>query len=184
MFAFIQPQHPESQTDSPSGGSPSEQRFSPEGGKAVVPSMAEQEEELVEAFDLFDDPMDRYAYLIDLGKALPTFSPDRQSDEKLVPGCQSKVWLEVEAMPESTDAEKGPRMRIEADSNTVITKGIVSILVRVLSGQHARDILEAELAVIDRIDLRAHLSSQRANGLASMIQRIKSAAHAALPNAS
>lgn len=153
---------------------------SPEGEEAAVPSMAEQEEELVEAFELFDDAMDRYAYLIDLGHALPAFAPERQTDDKLVPGCQSKVWLDVQPMEGSNKGGKGPRLRIEADSNTVITKGIVSILVRVLSGQHARDILEAELGVIERIDLKAHLSSQRANGLASMIQRIKRAAEAAL----
>ncbi len=159
---------------------------SPEGASAssgVVPGMAEQEEELVEAFALFDDPMDRYAYLIDLGKALPAFAPERQTEDKLVPGCQSKVWLDVASIEDSEVPGKGPRIRIEADSNTVITKGIVSILIRVLSGQHARDIVEADLAVLDRIDLRAHLSSQRANGLASMIQQIKDAARRRLPEA-
>ena len=138
-------------------------------------SIAAIEAEIVDEFSLFDDPMDRYAYIIDLGKKLPAWSAERQADYKLVPGCQSKVWLEAEA--------QNGRMLFHADSNTVITKGIVALLVRVMSGQTAQAVVDAPLGFIDAIALRSHLSSQRANGLTSMIERMKAAAQHELARA-
>jgi cysteine desulfuration protein SufE len=133
--------------------------------------MAVREAEIVEEFSIFEDPMDRYAYLIDVGKKLPALPAALQRDEFLVPGCQSKVWL----IPE----HKAGRVWFQADSNTAITRGIIALLLRVLSGQPAAAIQSAGLGFLDAISLRAHLSSQRANGLASMINRIKTMAGAA-----
>ena len=133
-------------------------------------SIAEIENEIVEEFDLFDDQMDKYEYIIDLGKKLPLLVSKYQTDDFLVKGCQSKVWLHA--------FEKDGYLFFEADSNTAITKGIIALLVRVLSGQKGSDILSSSLRFIDKINLRAHLSSQRSNGLTSMIQKIKAYASA------
>lgn len=128
-------------------------------------SIAEIEDEIVEEFELFDDQMDKYEYIIDLGKKLPPLDPQFMTDDNLVKGCQSKVWLHA--------SEKGGRIFFEADSNTVITKGIIALLVRVLSGQKPQDIIASQLGFVDRINLRAHLSSQRSNGLTAMIKKMK-----------
>jgi cysteine desulfuration protein SufE len=127
--------------------------------------IASREAAIVEEFAIFDDPMDRYAYLIDLGKAMEPMPEALHRDELLVPGCQSKVWL-------TGSLEEG-RVRLIADSNTAITRGIIALLLRVLSGQTPAAIRSAPLNFIDAIQLRSHLSSQRANGLAAMIQRIR-----------
>lgn len=128
------------------------------------------EDEIAEEFDLFDDQMDKYEYIIDIGKKLPTLDAKYMTDDFLVKGCQSKVWLHA--------YEKDGKLYFEADSNTAITKGIIALLVRVLSGQSAADVKNAELNFIDRINLRAHLSSQRSNGLTSMIKKMKAYAAA------
>jgi cysteine desulfuration protein SufE len=133
-------------------------------------SIAEVEDEIVEEFDLFDDQMDKYEYIIDLGKKLPALDGKYMQDDFLVKGCQSKVWLHAE--------KQGDRVFYEADSNSSITKGIIAILVRVFSGQKPADILANNLSFIDRIQLRSHLSSQRSNGLTAMIQRMKAYAAA------
>lgn len=132
--------------------------------------MAEIEDEIAEEFDLFDDQMDKYEYIIDLGKKLPPLDSKYRSDDFLVKGCQSKVWLHAH--------KEGDRMFFEADSNSTITKGIIALLVRVLSGQKPDEILHNQLAFVDRINLRSHLSSQRSNGLSSMIQKMKAYASA------
>ena len=137
---------------------------------ALMKSMQEIEEEIVEEFDLFDDQMDKYEYIIDLGKKLPPLDEKYKTDDFLVKGCQSKVWLHA--------YEKEGHIYFETDSNTAITKGIIALLVRVLSGQKPKDILNNNLEFIDRIQLRAHLSSQRSNGLTAMIQRMKAYASA------
>src|SRR5690606_1317912 len=105
----------------------------------------------------FDDPMERYDYIIDLGKKLPPFPEAFRTDDFLVKGCQSSVWLQA--------AEKDGLLYFNADSNTAITKGIISLLIRVYSGHTPDDILNAELSFIEKINLRSHLSSQRSNGL-------------------
>jgi cysteine desulfuration protein SufE len=133
-------------------------------------NIAEIEDELVEEFDLFDDQMDKYEYIIDLGKKLPPLDSKYMTDDYLVKGCQSKVWLHA--------YKKDSLIFFEADSNSSITKGIIAILIRVLSGQKAKDITNNPLAFIDRINLRSHLSSQRSNGLTAMIHRIKAYAGA------
>jgi cysteine desulfuration protein SufE len=138
--------------------------------KTATDDIALREAEIIDEFSVFDDAMDRYAYLIDVGKKLPALPDDLQREEFLVPGCQSKVWLLA--------ASQDGRVWFRADSNTAITRGIVALLLRVLSGQPAAAIGQARLAFLDAIDLRAHLSSQRANGLASMIQRMKALAAA------
>lgn len=125
---------------------------------------------------MFDDPMDRYAYLIDIGRKLPPLPPEDQLDQYLVRGCQSKVWL-IGKMEDD-------RLFLRADSNTAITKGIVSLLLQVLSGRTPKEIREAPLGFIDQIHLREHLSSQRANGLASMIAQIRAMASAPLEKTS
>ena len=128
-------------------------------------SIAEIETEIVEEFDLFDDQMDKYEYIIDIGKKLPPLDAKYMTDDYLVKGCQSKVWLHA--------TEKDGRIYFEADSNSTITKGIIALLIRVLSGQTAADVLSSKLEFIDKINLRSHLSSQRSNGLTSMIQRMR-----------
>ncbi len=128
-------------------------------------SISEIEHEIVEEFALFDDQMDRYEYIIDIGKKLLSLDAKYMTDDYLVKGCQSKVWLHA--------YEKEGRIFFEADSNTAITKGIIALLVRVLSGQKAGEIISCPLNFIDAIQLRSHLSSQRSNGLTSMIQKMK-----------
>lgn len=128
-------------------------------------TIPEIEREIAEEFALFDDQMDKYEYLIDIGKKLPVLDAMYMTDDFIVKGCQSKVWLHA--------YEKDGCIYFEADSNTAITKGIIALLIRVLSGQKAKDIITCPLSFIDAINLRAHLSSQRSNGLTSMIQRMK-----------
>ncbi len=128
-------------------------------------SIKEIGQELIEEFEIFDDQMDRYEHLIDLGNALPEMKPEWKTEDRLVKGCQSTVWLYAEA--------EDQKVKFYADSNTVITKGIIALLVRALSEQKADDIIAEDLAFIDKIGLRAMLTSQRSNGLTAMIQRMK-----------
>lgn len=128
-------------------------------------SISEIENEITEEFSLFDDQMDKYEYIIDIGKKLPALDSKYMTDDFLVKGCQSKVWLHA--------YEKEGRIYFEADSNTAITKGIVALLVRVLSGQPANEIISSPLSFIDFINLRSHLSSQRSNGLTAMVAKMK-----------
>jgi cysteine desulfuration protein SufE len=130
-----------------------------------VASIHEIEQEIISEFSMFDDPMDRYEYLIEIGKKLPDLDEKYKTEENIVKGCQSKVWLH--------SYFNDGKIYFEADSNTVITKGIVGLLVRVLSGQNPDAIINADLGFIDAIDLRSHLSSQRSNGLNAMIKQMK-----------
>lgn len=127
--------------------------------------IAEIEDEIVSEFGLFTDPMDKYEYIIDIGKHLDVMDEQYKTDDYIVKGCQSKVWLHAYL--------EDDKVMYDADSNTVITKGIIGLLTRVLSGQKPDDIMNAELGFIDRIDLRTHLSSQRSNGLTAMIKQMK-----------
>ncbi|MCS6934652.1 MAG: SufE family protein [Chitinophagales bacterium] len=131
---------------------------------------ANTEEEIISEFEVFDDPMDKYEYIIDLGKKLPPLDPRYMTDEYLVKGCQSKVWLHA--------YEKDGKIYYEADSNTAITRGIVALLIRALSGKDPHTIVNSPLSFIDAIRLRSYLSSQRNNGLTAMIQRMKDYARA------
>ena len=123
------------------------------------------QDEVIEEFGLFDQWMDKYEYLIDLGKRLPLIEPDLKDDEHLIPGCQSQVWLHAELAED--------RVHFTADSDAVITRGIIALLIRVLSGQSAADIASADLYFIDRIGLKEHLSPTRSNGLVSMVGRMR-----------
>ena len=121
--------------------------------------------EIEEEFELFDDWMQKYEHLIELGKDLPQISEEHKDDEHLIKGCQSRVWLHARL-------ENG-RVRYSADGDALITKGIISLLVRSLDDQPAADIVEADLEFIDRIGLKEHLSPTRANGLLSMAKQMK-----------
>ena len=133
---------------------------------AGVSSIINEQGQIVEEFSQFSDWSDKYEYLIDLGKTLPPLDNKYKTDAYLVKGCQSKVWLQAEV--------QNDRLLLNADSDTVITKGIIALLIRVLSGQHLIDIENADLYFIEKIGLKSHLSPTRSNGLVSMIQHIKS----------
>jgi len=123
------------------------------------------QEEIIDEFSMFDDWMDRYEYLIELGKSLPIIDEQFKLDENLIKGCQSKVWLYSEL--------EDDRVKFSADSDAILTKGIAALLLRVYSGQKPEDILTAETSFIDEVGLKEHLSPTRANGLVSMIKQIK-----------
>ena len=123
------------------------------------------QEELIEEFSIFEDWMQRYEYMIDLGKSLPLINENLKNDDKLIKGCQSKVWLNSEL--------KDDKIIFTADSDAIITKGIIAILVRVFSDQKPQAILDAKTDFIDEIGLKEHLSPTRANGLVSMIKQMK-----------
>lgn len=128
-------------------------------------TIQEKENKIIEEFDLFEDWMDKYNYLIELGNSLPIIDNKYRNDSYLINGCQSRVWI-------SAEMEDG-KMILKADSDAVITKGVVSLLVNVLSGEKPADILNCELAFLNQIGLQDHLSPTRANGLTSMIKQIK-----------
>lgn len=121
--------------------------------------------ELIDEFSMFYDWMERYEYMIELGKSLPLIDAKYKTDENIIKGCQSKVWLHSEF--------KNAKVIFSADSDAIITKGIVAILVRVFSNQSPQEILSANTDFIDAIGLKEHLSPTRANGLVSMIKQIK-----------
>jgi len=125
----------------------------------------EIQDEIIDEFSMFDDWDERYQYVIDLGKSLPLIDDQYKDDDHIVKGCQSKVWLHAR--------EKEGKIVFTADSDAIITKGIIAILVRVFSGQNASEILNADMGFIDEIGLKEHLSPTRANGLVSMIKQIK-----------
>ncbi|MGY5850693.1 SufE family protein [Salegentibacter sp. F14] len=114
---------------------------------------------------MFEDWMQRYEYMIELGKNLPLIDEKYKVDENLIKGCQSKVWVHAEL--------EGDRLVFTADSDAIITKGIVAILIRAFSNQHPADIIDADTSFIDDIGLKEHLSPTRANGLVSMIKQLK-----------
>ncbi len=132
--------------------------------------MSSSEAEIVEEFSIVDDWMDKYAYLIDLGKGLEALDEEFKQDAFRVKGCQSKVWLRA--------WEVNDRVYFAADSDAMITKGLIALLIRVLSGQPAAAIVAADLDFLDEIGLRKHLSANRSNGLTAMIAKMKS--HAAV----
>ena len=128
-------------------------------------TMQEREQQLIEEFSLFDDWMDKYNYIIELGKELPMIDAQYKTPDYLIDGCQSQVWLH----PEYRDG----LLYFTADSDAIITKGIVNLLIFVLSGRTPQEILQNDLSYIDAIGLKEHLSPTRSNGLASMIKQIK-----------
>ncbi len=128
-------------------------------------STQEIEEKIIEEFECFDDWMDKYNYIIELGKSLPLIDPAYKTDSYLISGCQSNVWLHAEF--------KNGLIFFSADSDAIITKGIVNLLIRVLSEQTPDEIINAPLHYLDEIGLKNHLSPTRSNGLVSMIKQMK-----------
>ena len=128
-------------------------------------TIKEIQEEIIDEFSMFDDWMERYEYIIELGKSLPIIDETYKLEENLIKGCQSKVWLYSEL--------ENDKVEFTADSDAILTKGIVALLLRVFSEQKPVDILAAETNFIDEIGLKEHLSPTRANGLISMIKQIK-----------
>ncbi len=131
-------------------------------------SLAEVKQSVVEDFSMYDEWLDKYEYLIDLGKNLAEYPEEKKTEEKLIKGCQSRVWLDWKA-------EEG-RIFFTADSDAIITKGIISLLINVYSGRTPEEISGDDFSFINEIGLKENLSPTRANGLVSMINRIKSAA--------
>lgn len=128
-------------------------------------NIKEIEEEIVSEFTLFDDWMDKYNYIIEVGKSVDTLDEKYKKQEFLIKGCQSQVWV----YPEFKDG----KVYFKADSDALITKGIVGLLMRVMSGQPPQDIIDTNLEFIDRIGLKEHLSQTRSNGLVNMIKQMK-----------
>ncbi len=125
----------------------------------------EIQDEIIDEFNMFDDWEQKFEYIIEFGKELKPLGDAAKTEDNLVKGCQSRVWL--------TALEEGDELNFQADSDAIITKGIVGLLMRMLSGHPAQEIAQAELYAIDRIGLKDHLSPNRANGLASMVKKMK-----------
>lgn len=128
-------------------------------------SIAAKEAEIIEEFEMFEEWTEKYEYLIDLGRALPLIDEELKTEEYLIKGCQSQVWLNAEF--------KEGKVFYKADSDAQIPKGIVSLLVRVLSDESPNEIVKTELSFIDQIGLKEHLSPTRSNGLVSMVKQMK-----------
>ena len=128
-------------------------------------TIKEIQEEIIDEFSMFDDWMQRYEYIIELGKSVPLIDSKYKLDENLIKGCQSKVWLFSEL--------ENDTVNFTADSDAILTKGLVALLLRVFSNQTPEDILKADTLFIDEIGLKEHLSPTRANGLVSMLKQIK-----------
>lgn len=128
-------------------------------------NIKEIQNEIVSEFSMFDDWMERYEYIIELGKGLPIIEDQFKTEDNIIKGCQSKVWVHAE--------EKDGKVVFSADSDAILTKGIIAILIRAFSNQTPAAILEANTDFVDEIGLKEHLSATRANGLVSMIKKIK-----------
>ncbi|SFE14426.1 Cysteine desulfuration protein SufE [Thermophagus xiamenensis] len=125
----------------------------------------EKQDQIIEEFSAFDDWMDKYSFLIELGNELNVLEEQHRTDQNLIDGCQSKVWLHAEL--------KDGKIEIQGDSDAIIVKGIVALLLRVLSGHTPDEILNTELYFIDKIGLKEHLSPTRSNGLVAMVKQIR-----------
>ncbi len=123
------------------------------------------QEEIIEEFSFFGDWMEKYEHIIELGKSLPLIKPELKSEDKLIKGCQSQVWLHSEL--------KEGKVVYTADSDAIITKGLIALMVRVLSNHKPEEIMNADLYFIDKINLKEHLSPTRSNGLLSMVKQMK-----------
>lgn len=131
-------------------------------------SLQEAENEVVDTFSMYDEWLDKYEYLIDLGKNLEAYPEECKTEDKLIKGCQSRVWLDYKV--------KNGRIYFKADSDAIITKGIISLLISVYSGRTPEEIASSDFGFIEKIGLKENLSPTRANGLASMIATIKAVA--------
>jgi cysteine desulfuration protein SufE len=131
-------------------------------------SIQEKQQDIIDEFAIYDDWMDKYEYIIELGKSVPTLAPELKTKDRLIEGCQSNVWLATEL--------KDGKMQFSADSDAIITKGIIGLLIQVYNNESPAEILQAELFFINQIGLAEHLSPTRANGLLSMVKRMKTEA--------
>ena len=131
-------------------------------------TLEEKKQAVIEEFSMYDEWLDKYEYLIDLGRRLEPFPEELKTEDRLIKGCQSRVWLDTTV--------EGERLFFRADSDAIITKGIISLLVGVYSGRTAREIAEDDFSFVERLGLRENLSPTRANGLASMIATIRETA--------
>ena len=128
-------------------------------------TLEEKKQEIIEEFSLYEEWLDKYEYLIELGKNLAPFPEEKKTEDRLIKGCQSRVWLDSEL--------RDGRLYFMADSDAVITRGIISLLIGVYSGRPAQEIAADDFAFVSEIGLKDNLSPTRANGLASMIERIR-----------
>lgn len=128
-------------------------------------TLQEAEEEVVDEFSMFDEWLDKYEYLIELGKSLKDYPESDKTEDRLIQGCQSRVWLDYKV--------QNGRIWFNADSDAIITKGIISLLIKIYSGRTPEEIASSDFSVVDRIGLKENLSPTRANGLVSMIARIR-----------
>lgn len=128
-------------------------------------TIAEKETDIINEFAIFEDWMEKYEYIIDLGKDLPIIKEELKTEDKIIKGCQSQVWV-------NSELEAG-KMRFTADSDAIITKGIIALLIRVLDNETPTNVAKAELNFIKAIGLQEHLSPTRANGLVSMVKKMK-----------
>jgi cysteine desulfuration protein SufE len=131
----------------------------------MAETIKEREQEIIEEFEFFPEWMEKYEHLIELGKSMPLIDEEYKTDENLIKGCQSKVWLHAD--------REDDRIQYSADSDAIITKGIIALMIRVLNDQKPEDIVNAELSFIDQIGLKEHLSPTRSNGLVSMVKQMK-----------
>lgn len=128
-------------------------------------TIEEVQQEIIEEFSVYEDWMDKYSYLIELGNELGELDPKEKNDQNLIKGCQSRVWLVAE--------KKDDKIEFRGESDAVIVKGLVALLLRVVSGRSPREILDNELHFIDDLGLKQHLSPTRSNGLLSMVKQIR-----------
>lgn len=133
-----------------------------------IKKLKEAEDEVVDSFSMYDEWLDKYEYLIDLGKNLAPYPDSSKTDDRLIKGCQSRVWLDYQM--------KDGKLWFTADSDAIITKGIISLLVSIYSGRTPEEIASSDFSFIEKIGLKENLSPTRANGLASMIATIKAVA--------
>ncbi len=124
-----------------------------------------EQESIIEEFSVYDDWLDKYNYLIELGDTLPAIDPKHRTEKYLIDGCQSRVWVDAEL--------KDGKIYYTADSDAIITKGIIALLIRVLSGRTPQEVLGTELYFIDKVGLKENLSPTRANGLAAMVKQMR-----------
>ena len=131
-------------------------------------SLEESKQAIIDDFSMFDEWLDKYEYIIELGKKLDSFPENKKTDDRLIKGCQSRVWLDWEV--------KDGKLYFTADSDAIITKGIISLLISVYSGRSAEEIAGDDFSFLEKLGLKENLSPTRANGLESMVETIKRAA--------
>ena len=135
-------------------------------------NIQEKQQEIIDEFAIYDDWMEKYEYIIELGKDLPLIDPAKKTDDRLIEGCQSRVWLDATI--------ENDKLHLTADSDAIITKGIIGLLIRVYDNESPEEIVKSDLHFISEIGLQEHLSPTRANGLLSMVKKIKLLALSAL----